>query len=116
MRAARPGLAVELCFLDVAAPSLRESLDQLAGDVVVVPLLLSAGYHVTTDIPAIVAGRGSVRVTRHLGPDEAIIDAVADRLREAGASAARSTVLAVVSSTRESAQVEIDTARGRLEA
>ena len=61
--AQRPSVRVELCFLDVASPSLAEALDTLADvDVVIVPLLLSAGYHVRTDIPAVIAGRD--RVTR----------------------------------------------------
>src|SRR4051794_1202101 len=79
--AARPGLQVELCFLDVCSPRLADALDQLDGDVIVVPLLLSAGYHVSTDIPRVVSGRDSVSVARHLGPDPLIIEAVADRLR-----------------------------------
>jgi len=113
--AARPGLRVELCFLDVCDPRLPDALDSLSGDVVVVPLLLSAGYHVTTDIPQVVAGRDGVVVARHLGPDPLIVEAVADRLRAAAVEAA-TTVLAAVSSTRSSAQEEVETARSLLEA
>ena len=66
---ALPGVPVTSCFLDVVGPSLTEELDAAAGPAVVVPLLLSTGYHVQTDIPAVVAGRAGVRVTAHLGPD-----------------------------------------------
>jgi sirohydrochlorin ferrochelatase len=113
--ASRPEQRVELCFLDVLAPRLEQALDGL-DDVVIVPLLLSAGYHVTTDIPRIMAGRSAVRVARHLGPDPAVIRAVADRLAAAedGRQPA-STVLAVVSSSRESARAEIEDARAALE-
>jgi len=114
--AQRPGLRVELCFLDVARPTLTEALDAIAGDVIVVPLLLSAGFHVTTDIPAVVAGRRNVRMARHLGPDPLVIRAVADRLAEArGATVPASTALAAVASTRPSAHGEVDAARAALE-
>jgi sirohydrochlorin ferrochelatase len=116
VRATRPSLPVELCFLDVLGPSLREALDRLgARDVVVVPLLLSAGYHVTTDIPRVVAGRPSVRVARHLGPDPLVIEAVADRLAEVSDGSA-SAVLAAVGSSRESARDEVRTGAAQLAA
>src|SRR5690242_14973801 len=105
----RRGLRVVLCFLDVLQPSLGEVLDALDGeDVVVVPVLLAAGYHVTTDIPRIVAGRASVRVAGHLGPDPLVLDAVAARLAEVSAGA-RTTLLAAVGSSRESARTEVRT-------
>src|SRR5438874_12620737 len=44
--AARPDLDVDLAFLDVASPSLAERLGATTGPVVIVPVLLSAGYHV----------------------------------------------------------------------
>jgi sirohydrochlorin ferrochelatase len=116
VQAARPDVAVELCFLDVAAPSLAHALDALVGrQVVVVPLLLSAGYHVHTDIPRIVAGRSSVRVARHLGPDPAVIQAVAQRLAEADGAAAP-VLLAAVPSSQPSARVEVADAATRLAA
>ncbi len=115
--AARPGVAVELCFLDVAEPSLTTALDDLRGQhVVVVPLLLSAGYHVTSDIPAAVAGRDDVRVAPHLGPDPAIIAAIADRLAEADVQAAGAgpVLLAAVGSSRSSARAEVEQAADAL--
>ncbi|MCW2496706.1 CbiX/SirB N-terminal domain-containing protein [Jatrophihabitans sp.] len=109
--AARPGLDVQLCFLDVATPSLATALDGLPGDVVVVPLLLSAGYHVATDIPAVVAGRPNVRVAGHLGPDPLIIAAVADRLLAArGSQTPVSTAFAAIASSRSSAWGEVNEA------
>ncbi len=109
--AARPAVPVSLCFLDVASPSLPDALDDLAGtDVVVVPLLLSAGYHVHTDIPSIVSGRPAVRVTAHLGPDRLVVSAVASRLREAGGDPAASVLLAAIGSTRPAARAEVSAA------
>ena len=121
----RSDVSVSLCFLDVAEPSLRDALDAAhARPLIVVPLLLSAGYHVSTDIPQVVAGRPDVLVARHLGPDPAIVAALADRLAEArsaergGPLQARSaergdapnTVLAAVASSRSSARAEVDEA------
>jgi sirohydrochlorin ferrochelatase len=116
VQAARPETPVALCFLDVAEPSLVAALDRLGDSaVVVVPLLLSAGYHVETDIPAVAAGRANVRVARHLGPDPVVIDAVAQRLHEAGAHTGP-VLLAAVPSSRPSAQGEVDLAAARLAA
>jgi sirohydrochlorin ferrochelatase len=78
IRAARPRAAVDLCFLDVVAPRLSEVLDDRP--TVVVPLLLSTGYHVQTDIPAAVAPHPTARVARHLGPDPLLADVLVDRL------------------------------------
>ena len=78
VRAARPEVPVDLCFLDVVAPRLADVLD--GRPTVAVPLLLSTGYHVQTDIPAAVAGYPAVTVARHLGPDPLLVDVLLDRL------------------------------------
>jgi sirohydrochlorin ferrochelatase len=109
IRAARPGQPTELCFLDVVGPSLSEALDALRGRAaIVVPLLLSAGYHVQTDIPTVVTGRSDVRVARPLGPDRLLVTALADRLAAArGSSVPHSTVLVGVGSSRPDAADDI---------
>jgi sirohydrochlorin ferrochelatase len=117
--AAAPDVPVELCFLDVVVPSLTQALDAADGPTVVVPLLLSTGYHVQTDIPAIADGRPRVRVARHLGPDPLVVSALVDRLRipadaDVDADARVSTVLVGVGSSRPEARPELDTARKRL--
>jgi sirohydrochlorin ferrochelatase len=113
--AARPDVDVSVCFLDVAAPSLSDALRIRPDPTVVVPLLLSSGYHVLTDIPAVVAGHPLVRVARHLGPDPLIIDALIDRLAAARAAArAVTTVLVGAGSSNPAAAGEVATAAGRL--
>ena len=107
VRETRPDLPVSLCFLDVAAPSLTEALDAARDPLVVLPLLLSTGYHVQTDIPAAVAGRPGVRVARHLGPDPLVVDALVDRL---GPSTAATTALVGVGSSRPEARAELEEA------
>lgn len=110
--AARPGLQVDLCFLDVVGPSLAQALGELRGRTVVVPLLLSTGYHVQSDIPAVVSASGradDVAVARHLGPHPLLVDALAERLAAArGDTVAGSTVLVGIGSSRSQARGELD--------
>jgi sirohydrochlorin ferrochelatase len=109
VRVARPDITVDVCFLDVAAPRLADALDDRP--TVVVPLLLSTGYHVQTDIPAIVDGRAHVRVARHLGPHQLLTDALVDRLGDVPAEA--DVALVGAGSSRHEAAVELAEA-GRL--
>jgi sirohydrochlorin ferrochelatase len=99
IRAARLDVRVDLAFLDVAAPRLPDVLDDRP--TVLVPLLLSTGYHVQTDIPAAVAGYPQVRVAHHLGPDPLLADALLDRLPRGPAE--RSVALVGAGSSRPEA-------------
>ena len=101
VRGLRPGISVELCFLDVLEPGLSSRLSSLSDPVVVVPVLLSAGYHIHEDIPAAAAGRATV--ARHLGPDRALSEVLAVRLAAAGGDAADSVALVASPSTRATA-------------
>jgi sirohydrochlorin ferrochelatase len=113
--AARPDVDVSLCFLDVAEPSLADALRVQRGPTVVVPLLLSSGFHVLTDIPAVVAGHPDVRVARHLGPDPLVIEAVLDRVAAArGPAAVATTMLIGAGSSNPAAAAELRTAASRL--
>jgi len=105
--AVRPDVPVSLCFLDVVGPSLPDALQIAGGPTVVVPLLLSTGYHVLTDIPVAAAGRPDVVIARHLGPDPLLVDALVDRLAEAGPGGAASTVLVGAGSSRAEAAAEL---------
>lgn len=84
--ALRPGLDVRLAYLDLVQPSLADELARVPGPAVLVPLLLGTGYHIRTDIPAVVAAtaRTPVRLAPALGPDPLLADALADRLGRAG--------------------------------
>jgi sirohydrochlorin ferrochelatase len=105
---ARPDVAVGLCFLDVATPRLPEALDALTGPTVIVPILLSTGYHVQSDIPAAVADRADVTVARHLGPHPLLVDALVERLQPADAATPpASTVLVGAGSSRAEAAAEL---------
>ena len=94
-----PGIELLTAFVQNAGPSLAEALTEAGGRrVVVVPLLLSAGYHLGTDIAG-AAGRAGVPVAAPLGPDPGLVPALADRLRAAGAPAGTPVVLAAAGST-----------------
>ncbi|MCW2541268.1 MAG: putative cbiX family protein [Frankiales bacterium] len=82
VRTKRPGLPVELCWLEAAEPSLASLLPGIEGPVVIVPLLLSTGYHVRVDIPAVIGDRARTAIGRPLGPDPRIARALLDRLRQ----------------------------------
>ncbi|MGK5731443.1 sirohydrochlorin chelatase [Streptomyces sp. URMC 124] len=92
--AARPGLRVEVGFLDFCVPSVPRVLERLAAegvrDVVAVPLLLTRAFHAKADIPAVLraatAGLPGLRVTQAqvLGPAPLLTAALERRLREAG--------------------------------
>ncbi|MEO9140581.1 MAG: CbiX/SirB N-terminal domain-containing protein [Jatrophihabitans sp.] len=104
--ARRAGTRVDLCFLDVVAPRLPDALDDTP--TVLVPLLLSTGFHVQTDIPAAVAGFPATVVARHLGPHPLLIDVLVSRL---GALPSGGTVVLLgAGSTRSGATVELSDA------
>lgn len=85
---ARPGVLVTGGFVDVQQPDVRAALTSIApsAPAVVVPLLLSAGYHVHVDLRSeLDATLDRVTVLgRALGPDDRLTDLLLRRLREAG--------------------------------
>lgn len=76
-------------FVDVQQPDVPTCLAGLrSGAVVVVPLLLSAGYHVhvdlRADVDAALADGADVTLGGALGPDDRLVDVLVRRLDEAG--------------------------------
>lgn len=81
----RPGLEVQLSWLDHASPRVRDLALLAQRPLVAVPLLLSTGYHVRHDIPqAVSVAPVRVMIARRLGPHPLLVDALVDRLAEAG--------------------------------
>ncbi|WP_053726029.1 sirohydrochlorin chelatase [Streptomyces sp. WM6378] len=110
VRSLRPGVRVELGFLDFNAPSVPQALDRLAvegvRDVVALPLLLTRAFHAKADIPAVLdraPARLNIRLADVLGPSPLLLATLERRLYEAGLTPAdkRSTgvVLASAGST-----------------
>ncbi|MFJ4711844.1 sirohydrochlorin chelatase [Streptomyces sp. NPDC088785] len=87
IRALRPALTVRLAHIELTAPLLGDALAALpAGRAVLVPLLLSRGHHAGRDLPAAAAAAPHLRtrVADPLGPHPLLVDALHDRLVEAG--------------------------------
>ncbi len=94
IRAQRPDVDVRLCFLDLNTPSVDQVVDAVAAEghttAVVVPLLLGSAFHARVDLPGSLAAARA----RHpqltlvqsdvLGHDRRLVDAVRDRITEAG--------------------------------
>lgn len=83
-----PQLIVSQAFVDVQQPDVRQTLSAVdqGRDAVVVPLLLSAGYHVRVDLARDARETRDRRVTiaDALGPDRRLTELLARRLDEAG--------------------------------
>jgi sirohydrochlorin ferrochelatase len=79
----RPDLDVRLSYADVQHPRIGAVVPGVR-DAVVVPLLLSAGYHVRVDIADAVRGTG-IPVTAPLGPDDVLLDSLTRHLPPADA-------------------------------
>lgn len=108
-----PGVPVRVGYVDVLAPHVSEVLGDMP-DAVVVPVFLTAGYHVGSDLPdAIAAAGGGSTLTRHVGP--LLLDAVEARLVEAG-GAGDGVVLAAAGSLRAGSVAEVEEAATILEA
>jgi sirohydrochlorin ferrochelatase len=87
-RALRPGLRTTAAFVDVQPPTVVDVVAGLAGSqtpTVVVPLLLSGGYHVHVDIAGAVAAHPGAVAARPLGPDPRLAAVLTARLLTAGA-------------------------------
>jgi len=79
-----PGVEVRTGYVELQPPDPATALEGLV-DPVVLPFFLARGYHVVHDVPAAVERHGSGTVTGHLGVEEHLVEAVAQRLHEASA-------------------------------
>ena len=106
----RPGLDVREAYVDVQQPDL---VDVVAGlpegaPAVVVPLLLSVGYHVKVDIARAVKSRPGSAAAAPLGPDPRLAGLLDQRLREAGTTDNDVIVLAAAGSSNPNAAVSVE--------
>ncbi|MBN0039019.1 sirohydrochlorin chelatase [Cellulosimicrobium cellulans] len=130
VRAARPDLDVREAFVDVqqpevadvvtsvVAPAATEDPDGSApdagepGDAVVVPLLLSGGFHVSVDVAAAVEdrgpGTGRAAASTPLGPDPRLVDLLAERLADVGLRPEDAVVVAAAGSSRPGAARDVE--------
>jgi sirohydrochlorin ferrochelatase len=101
-----PFIDVHVAFIGHAEPSLPAGLGGAGSNPVIVPLLLSAGYHLTADIAGAATTTGA-RVADPLGPDELLLTALTARLDEAGVPAGTPVVLAAAGSSDPAAAADV---------
>lgn len=101
-----PVLEVRVAFLAHAEPSLPAELGAAGANTVIVPLLLSSGYHLAADISGAASSAG-VRVAGPLGPDELLLTALTARLAEAGVPGGTPVVLAAAGSSEPAAAADV---------
>ena len=128
--AAATGLTVRAAYLDFATPDARDALRALAHDgfgaVRVVPLLFTPGYHLTHDVPLVLAASGvSERMQVSTAPSllaeggrrrELLLTALAGRLIQAGSDGdVDGLVLASAGSSSPGARLSVQSLAGDLE-
>ncbi|MFK4852614.1 sirohydrochlorin chelatase [Microbacterium sp. ZW T6_19] len=82
VRSALPDVDVIEAFVDVQQPDAAELAPQLDGPLVIVPLLLSSGFHVHHDLHGIAKTRPSTVIADPMGPDPRLADVLVQRLPE----------------------------------
>ncbi|NMR29575.1 sirohydrochlorin chelatase [Crystallibacter degradans] len=97
----RPGTEVLEAYVDVQEPALPDVVAALPAGrrAVVVPLLLSVGYHTSVDISQAVASRPDTCAAEPLGPDARLAALLQERLVESGAANDDAVVLAAAGSS-----------------
>jgi sirohydrochlorin ferrochelatase len=110
--AARPRLEVRAAHVDVHKPALDDVVARFAGEgrpTVVVPLLLSTGFHVRVDIArAVSSAEGLAVAAAALGPDPVLVRLLQLRLAESGAGADDVVVLAAAGSSDPRAAADVE--------
>lgn len=109
-----------LGHVDVQQPDVAATVTSLEQSTpgVVVPLLLSAGFHVNVDLTQELAKLPHTStITRALGPDDRITSLLAQRLEEAEVDIANSTIILGAAGSSDSAAVrDCEEAAARLAA
>jgi sirohydrochlorin ferrochelatase len=108
----RPEIEVRAAHVDVHKPALNDVVQRFAEQgrqIVVVPLLLSTGYHVRVDIArAVAAAGGSAVAAEALGPDPVLVSLLQRRLAESGAGPDDPVVLAAAGSSDARAEADVE--------
>jgi sirohydrochlorin ferrochelatase len=110
VRALLPGVRVVQSYVDVEYPQIDEVVAQETRDAVavVVPLLLSSGYHTRVDIArAAASADGRAVATSPLGTHPLVAEIVVDRLTESGATTGDAIVLAAAGSSDPASASEV---------
>lgn len=97
---AKPELDVSITFVDASHADVGSALEAAATPhTVIVPLVLSAGFHVRTGLSlGLDRIGGDVRLAAELGPDDRIVEVLAARLAELGLAEGDAVLLAAAGS------------------
>lgn len=108
IEALRPGLQVLEAYVDVQEPELSGVVKGLPEGTaaVVVPLLLSTGFHIKVDVPKAIKSRPEVVAARPLGPDPRLAELLATHLRAAGLKENDGVLLAAAGSSLPDGSVD----------
>ena len=89
-----PEMDIRGSFVEVAEPTLEQTIGQLAAEhverIVIVPMFLTRGNHLSNGIPRILEAMRQkyshiqIDLTRQLGVDPLLAEIIKNRLREAG--------------------------------
>lgn len=114
---ALPAQEVALTYVDVQEPQVDEVLDDVMtrhASVIVVPLLLSRGFHVDVDIANAVAAHRGSRAVAPLGPDPLLATLMVKHLRASGVAPGTHVVMAAAGSSRAIAAEDVEKAAEQL--
>ena len=102
----------EVSYVELCEPLLGTVLSRpVEGATVVVPLLLTTGYHIRVDVPAAVAGAyGPTTLTVPLGPDPLLAGAQVERLVQAGARRGQAVTMVAAGSNDPAALPDLQRA------
>ena len=109
VRAILPDVEVEQAFVDVQSPAVADVVARVAasGSAVVVPLLLSTGYHTRVDIARAVQPFPHVVAAPALGPHDLLALVLEDRLIEAGLRSGDAIILSAAGSSDTAAEADV---------
>lgn len=102
-------------FVELSEPLFEDTAAAMIHQAVVVPLLLSTGYHLRHDVPRAAAGAPvPLMLSPPLGPSHVIARLQVDRLRAAGAVPGRDRVVMVAAGSTDPLAAEDLARAGRL--
>lgn len=114
--AARLRMPAIVSYVELCTPTLAEVMTDNDEPAIVVPLLLSSGYHLRHDLPAAVrASAAPVEIAPALGPDPLLAAAQCARLRAGGATPGSRVVMVAAGSRDPAAAPDLAAARDLLE-
>ena len=116
VRAMLPDVRIEEAFVDVQEPAVADVVAEAAASapVIVVPLLLSTGYHTRVDIAQAVAPYRRAVAAPALGPHDLLALTIEERLRESDVQPDDAIVLAAAGSSDPAAETDVRAMAARL--